>query len=138
MNIGIVLDRSQRTAQYSSATFFHNAGMVVFIDSDHAIAHNKVMVIDRETIITGSFNFSKAAEERNAENLLIITGKPDLARAYLDSIREHFHHSKQYVRPVAEVEPDKASVAAAVYVTPSGKNTARAVGTFGRMRRCTA
>ena len=59
MNIGIVLDSSQRTAKYSSATFFVNQGMVVFIDSDHAIAHNKVMVIDRETIITGSFNFSK-------------------------------------------------------------------------------
>ncbi len=104
--------------------------MVVFIDSEHAIAHNKVMVIDRETIITGSFNFSKAAEERNAENLLIITGKPALAGAYLDSIREHFHHSKQYVGPVAEaerdVEPDKASVAAAVYVTTSGKKYHRA------------
>ncbi len=49
------------------------------------------------------------------------TGKPVLAEAYLDSIREHFHHSKQYVGPVAEVEPDMASVAAAVYVTPSGK-----------------
>ncbi len=81
VNIGIVLDSSQRTAQYSSATFFVNQGMVVFIDSEHAIAHNKVMVIDRETIITGSFNFSKAAEERNAENLLIITGKPALAGA---------------------------------------------------------
>ncbi len=40
VNIGIVLDSSQRTAQYSSATFFVNQGMVVFIDADHAIAHN--------------------------------------------------------------------------------------------------
>jgi phosphatidylserine/phosphatidylglycerophosphate/cardiolipin synthase-like enzyme len=30
------------------------------------------MIIDRETVITGSFNFTKAAEEKNAENLLII------------------------------------------------------------------
>ncbi len=99
--------------------------MVVFIDSEHAIAHNKVMVIDRETIITGSFNFSKAAEERNAENLLIITGKPALAGAYLDSIREHFRHSKQYVGPAQEPDEPAATVGT-VYVTPNGKKYHRA------------
>ena len=45
------------------------------IDAEHAIAHNKVMIIDGETVITGSFNFTKAAEENNAENLLIIHDK---------------------------------------------------------------
>ena len=39
------------------------------IDDEHAKAHNKVMIIDGETVITGSFNFSKAAEQNNAENL---------------------------------------------------------------------
>ena len=34
--------------------------------------HNKVVFIDGETVITGSFNFTKAAEENNAENLLVI------------------------------------------------------------------
>jgi phosphatidylserine/phosphatidylglycerophosphate/cardiolipin synthase-like enzyme len=33
------------------------------IDSAHAIAHNKIMIIDGETVITGSFNCTKAAEE---------------------------------------------------------------------------
>jgi len=42
------------------------------IDANHAIAHNKVMIIDGETVLTGSFNFTKAAQEKNAENLLII------------------------------------------------------------------
>ena len=95
----VVLDSSQLTAKYNSATFFHNQEMAVYIDADHAIAPNNVMVIDRETIITGSFDFSKAAEERNAENVLIITGKPDLARAYLDNIARHFAHSEPYVGP---------------------------------------
>ena len=36
-----------------------------------------------ETVITGSYNFSKNAEERNSENLLIIKGNPDIAQAYL-------------------------------------------------------
>jgi phosphatidylserine/phosphatidylglycerophosphate/cardiolipin synthase-like enzyme len=41
-----------------------------YIDSKHTIAHNKIMIIDKATVITGSFNFTKAAEEKNAENLL--------------------------------------------------------------------
>ena len=50
-----------------------------YIDSKHAIAHNKIMIIDRNTLITGSFNFTKAAEEKNAENLLILKGNKPLA-----------------------------------------------------------
>jgi len=42
------------------------------IDTEHAIAHRKIIVIDGETIITGSFNFTKVAQEKNAENLLLI------------------------------------------------------------------
>ena len=42
------------------------------IDAQHAIAHNKVLVINGETVITGSFNFTKAAEDNNTENLLVI------------------------------------------------------------------
>jgi phosphatidylserine/phosphatidylglycerophosphate/cardiolipin synthase-like enzyme len=61
----------------------------------HAIAHNKVMVIDRETVITGSFNFTRAAEEKNAENLLIIKSN-DLARAYIDNWSKPRDHYEPY------------------------------------------
>jgi phosphatidylserine/phosphatidylglycerophosphate/cardiolipin synthase-like enzyme len=53
----------QQTDRYSSATFLHNEGVRVHIDGDHGIAHNKVIFIDADTVITGSFNFSRAAEE---------------------------------------------------------------------------
>jgi phosphatidylserine/phosphatidylglycerophosphate/cardiolipin synthase-like enzyme len=66
-----------------------------FIDSKHAIAHNKIMIIDRETLITGSFNFTKAAEEKNAENLLIIKSK-DLSKIYIDNWKAHKTHSEMY------------------------------------------
>ena len=61
--VEVILDKSQRTQKYSSATFLSNAGILVKIDAQHGIAHNKVMIIDGETIIIGSFNFMKAAEE---------------------------------------------------------------------------
>lgn len=53
-----------------------------YIDPAHKIAHNKVMIIDGETAITGSFNFTKAAENGNAENLLVINHAPELAARY--------------------------------------------------------
>jgi len=90
-----ILDKSQRKGQYTSATFLANTGVLTFIDDKHAIAHNKVMIFDREAVITGSFNFTKAAEEKNAENLLIIKSK-ELASAYIDNWMKHREHSEPY------------------------------------------
>jgi phosphatidylserine/phosphatidylglycerophosphate/cardiolipin synthase-like enzyme len=59
------------------------------------IAHNKIMIIDGETVITGSFNFTKAAEEKNAENLLVIRDKK-LAEQYIKNWKEHERHSEVY------------------------------------------
>jgi phosphatidylserine/phosphatidylglycerophosphate/cardiolipin synthase-like enzyme len=58
-------------------------------------AHNKVMVIDGQTVITGSFNFTKAAENNNAENLLVIRDK-EIADKYAANWKVHADHSEQY------------------------------------------
>ncbi len=81
VRVEVLLDKSQGTERYLSATFLSHAGIATFIDGRHAIAHNKVMVIDGQTVLTGSFNFTKAAEEKNAENLLFRKGK-ELASKY--------------------------------------------------------
>jgi len=93
-----VLDTSNETGKYSAATFLNNAGIQPLIDDQHAIAHSKVMVIDSATILTGSFNFTKAAEEKNAENLLVIKDASDLVKAYEANIRMHAGHSHPYGR----------------------------------------
>lgn len=95
VKVQVILDKSQRTEKYSSADFVAHAGIPVQIDAAHAIAHNKIMIIDGETVVTGSFNFTKNAEEKNAENLLIIKGK-DLADKYLDNWKKHSEHSEAY------------------------------------------
>ena len=96
VKVRVILDKSQRTEKYSSADFLAHAKVPVSIDAKHKIAHNKVMIIDSETIITGSFNFSKSAEEGNAENLLIINS-PELAEKYIENWKEHSEHSEKYV-----------------------------------------
>ncbi|MCJ7645597.1 phospholipase D family protein [bacterium] len=95
VKVQVLLDKSQRKERYSSATFLHNQGIPVRIDAAHQIAYNKVMVIDGETVITGSFNFTKAAEEKNAENLLVIRDRK-LAELYTKNWQEHERHSEGY------------------------------------------
>ena len=95
VKVQVILDKSQRTEKYSSADFVAHAGIPTFIDTKHAIAHNKIMVIDGKTILTGSFNFTKAAESSNAENLLVIHDVA-LARKYTANWNLHLHHSDPY------------------------------------------
>jgi phosphatidylserine/phosphatidylglycerophosphate/cardiolipin synthase-like enzyme len=96
LKVTVILDRSQRSTKYSSADFVNHAGIPIYIDAKHAIAHNKIMIIDQAVVITGSFNFTKAAEEKNAENLLVIKGNTELVKKYLANFKEHLGHSESY------------------------------------------
>jgi phosphatidylserine/phosphatidylglycerophosphate/cardiolipin synthase-like enzyme len=78
------------------SAIFPPTGIPVKIDAKHAIAHNKVVIIDGETVITGSFNFTKLAEESKAENLLVIRDRK-LAERYIKNWQEHDRHSEVYV-----------------------------------------
>lgn len=82
VDVRVILDKSQRSERYTSADFLVNAGIPVWIDEKPAIAHSKVMVIDGGTVVTGSFNFTKAAENANVENLLVMKSD-DLAKVYV-------------------------------------------------------
>ncbi|MEI8120425.1 MAG: phospholipase D family protein [bacterium] len=95
VKVSVILDKSQRTGKYSSADFFAHSGIETMIDAQHAIAHNKVIVIDENIVITGSFNFTKAAESNNAENILVIRD-PTLAEKYLKNWKTHAAHSDIY------------------------------------------
>jgi phosphatidylserine/phosphatidylglycerophosphate/cardiolipin synthase-like enzyme len=72
VKVEVILDRSQRSEKYSDADFLLHMGVPTYIDAKHS-AHNKIMIIDGQTVLTGSFNFTSAAEEHNAENLLVST-----------------------------------------------------------------
>lgn len=129
VTVEAILDKSNRTDRYSSATFLSNQGARVWIDGDHGIAHNKVMLIDDVTIITGSFNFSKAAEDSNAENLLIIKNYPDLSKKYLENWNAHRQHAESYEgvptsqpgTPETRTPQSEKIEKGLVYVTGSGK-----------------
>jgi phosphatidylserine/phosphatidylglycerophosphate/cardiolipin synthase-like enzyme len=88
----VLLDRSNEEETYSELGDLQHHGIEVLIDACHAIAHNKVMVIDQKTVITGSFNFTRQAENNNAENLLILRCHHDLAVLYRANFNVHRLH----------------------------------------------
>ena len=98
LDVQLVSDRLQmERIATSKIEWLAEQGVPVWIDGEHAAAHNKVMVIDNGTedalVITGSFNFTQAAQHRNAENMLILRGNPNLAEAYAANWRRHKIHS---------------------------------------------
>ena len=70
------------------------AGLDVRLDGNQSNMHHKVIIIDGETVITGSYNFSRSAEERNDENTLIIYD-PKLAAKYLAEFDRIFEKAQQ-------------------------------------------
>lgn len=97
VKVAVILDKNKSAEKYSDLPALLAAGVDTWIDGAHQIAHNKIMIIDGETVITGSFNFTWSAETQNAENLLVIRDKA-LAARYEGNFQEHLEHSL----PVAE------------------------------------
>ncbi len=73
------------------------AGIAVSLDARHAWAHDKVMILDGEVVITGSSNWTVAADTQNSENLLVIRD-PRLASVYTENWQRHAYHSTPYQR----------------------------------------
>lgn len=92
--VRVILDKSN-TSGYSSIAELKRAGVEVWLDSKHAIAHNKIIIIDKKIVFTGSYNFTKSAEERNAENSLKIEDN-ELAKVYVKNWLAHEEHSEKY------------------------------------------
>lgn len=107
----MIADATNRTTKYSVADFLAHTlhasmlsphsraiceGVETYIDAQHGIAHNKNMIIDGAIVITGSFNFTKAAEESNAENLLVVRDMKTALR-FEQNWQEHFRHSEYYI-----------------------------------------
>jgi len=97
------LDHAASCSRASQAHALAAAGIAVWLDSQHHIAHNKVIIVDESLLMTGSFNYTENAEFNNAENLLVIPSC-EVAQGYLANWQVHCSHSKPYssafARPV--------------------------------------
>ena len=80
--------------RFSYAKILTRAGAECKVDSTVSIAHNKVIIVDGKTLITGSFNFTYAAQHKNAENVLIIKDKK-LVADYLANFWRRYRVSER-------------------------------------------
>jgi len=82
LDVRVVVDKKDNSNEYSAVTFLANHGVPVRLNGEYAIHHHKFMVIDYRHIQTGSLNYSAAAMDKNAENVLVLWDMPELAAQY--------------------------------------------------------
>jgi phosphatidylserine/phosphatidylglycerophosphate/cardiolipin synthase-like enzyme len=113
VHVDILLDRSNEQESYSDLHLMLEKGLAPLIDARHAIAHNKVMIIDQRTLVTGSFNFTHQAEHENAENLVVIKGHTSLVKQYRQNFLSHKSHSQTPTLKASHPTPRPAAAHAA-------------------------
>jgi phosphatidylserine/phosphatidylglycerophosphate/cardiolipin synthase-like enzyme len=82
VDVKVVADHQSNAEQYSSVTFLANQDVPVRLNARYANHHHKFMVVDGRHVQTGSFNYSGAAADKNAENVLVVRDHPALAAQY--------------------------------------------------------
>jgi phosphatidylserine/phosphatidylglycerophosphate/cardiolipin synthase-like enzyme len=80
VDVKLVIDGHQKFR--GAIDYMNHNGVATRINSRYAIMHDKFMIIDGHTLETGSFNFTRAAEYENAENVLVVKDSPDLVGGY--------------------------------------------------------
>lgn len=81
VSVRVVADKKGNMG-YSAVTFLANQGVPVRLNTHYPVMHNKFIIVDGNTVQTGSFNYTASAAKRNAENVLVVQDAPDLAAAY--------------------------------------------------------
>src|SRR5262249_26693429 len=111
VRIEILLDHSNEQEPYSDLHAFIEAGLEPMIDAKHAIAHNKVMIRGKKTLITRSFNFTHQTQNSKAEKLLVMKGHPALVSRYRAAFEAHKAHC-QKPQPKVQAAKDHHRMAA--------------------------
>ncbi len=97
VEVGVLVDAEQARSDPAVLRDLTRGKVPLRYDHQHAAAHNKTMVIDAGleqcVVITGSYNFTTAAQQRNAENALLLRGNPPLCEAYYNNWRRHYTHA---------------------------------------------
>lgn len=93
VTVKVLLDAKTDSTNRFVTDILQSQQIPLRLDASHAIAHNKVIVVDGEMVITGSFNFTNSAQTRNAENLLVLRSK-GLADSYKSNWQAHWNHSR--------------------------------------------
>jgi phosphatidylserine/phosphatidylglycerophosphate/cardiolipin synthase-like enzyme len=96
VHVTLVLDAAQTSEHRDQVRKLVRAGIPISLDARHAVADNRVILIDEQVVITGSFSFAEVSAQENADNLLILRNQPQLQASYENDFRIHVAHSQPY------------------------------------------
>ncbi|WP_369825956.1 phospholipase D family protein [Rahnella sp. AA] len=85
VDVQVVLDEdgNRGKASVAAINLLVNAGIPVRTVSQFKIMHDKVIIVDNQTVETGSYNYTLSAARSNSENALVLHDVPELAQTYL-------------------------------------------------------
>jgi len=94
LHVAGVIERSQAVSNYGTQfDRLRQAGIDVRLDNNPRSMHHKVLILDKEVVVTGSYNFSYSAETKNDENTLIIH-RPDIAASFIVEFKRIFDQAR--------------------------------------------
>jgi phosphatidylserine/phosphatidylglycerophosphate/cardiolipin synthase-like enzyme len=95
LTIAGVMDEEQVSSnQGTEFDPFQQAELDVPIDGIDGQMHHKVFIVDEKIVALGSYNFSRSAEERNDENLLIIHDA-DIAQQFMQEFQRVWEQTQE-------------------------------------------
>jgi phosphatidylserine/phosphatidylglycerophosphate/cardiolipin synthase-like enzyme len=100
VEIRIILDKENQSRENKAVAMINENSKELNIRSISGISHNKVIIIDDYIVCTGSYNFSRAANEKNDENMLVIRSS-EVAKKYTQA----WHKIREYVHGINEEKP---------------------------------
>jgi phosphatidylserine/phosphatidylglycerophosphate/cardiolipin synthase-like enzyme len=96
VKVRVVADRQVNSEGYTAVTFLANRGIPVRLNGVYKHMHDKFMVIDGRHVQTGSFNYTRAASEKNAENVLVVRDDPATAAKYTAEWERLWNEGKDF------------------------------------------
>lgn len=82
VSVMVVADSRASKDRRSILPLLIKNGVPVRVNGKYAILHHKFIVIDDRHVQTGSFNYTAAAANKNAENVIVLFNMPQLANQY--------------------------------------------------------
>lgn len=140
VRVRVIADRAQAPQTWSPAKRLVAAGILVKVNSHAGLMHDKFLVADGNSVATGSFNWTKAAVEKNDENLVVFREEPAVASTFAAQFEKMWNDTAHFAvfspglatkapttaPAVAQPQPKPELGADTVYITKTGTKYHRA------------
>ncbi len=91
VDVKIIIDDKQHKYQkYSKYDQLLSSSIEIKLDSDKQKMHNKVIILDDNIVITGSYNYTNKANDTNDENIVVIKDK-NISKVYKDEFKKIYN-----------------------------------------------